>query len=66
MNLPACLREALRRASLKSKVQRNKMKTVGQAIDYRCLIRATYGNKTISTSVVTGLLIAEVNVNTMS
>ncbi|PRQ20472.1 putative CRAL-TRIO lipid binding domain-containing protein [Rosa chinensis] len=24
------------------------MKTVGQAIDYRCLIRATYGNKAIS------------------
>ncbi|PRQ18936.1 putative signal recognition particle, SRP14 subunit [Rosa chinensis] len=53
-------------ASLKSKVQMNKMKTVGQAIDYRCLIHATYGNKTISNSVVTGLLIAEVNVNTMS
>ncbi|KAL6183662.1 PREDICTED: signal recognition particle 14 kDa protein [Fragaria vesca subsp. vesca] len=40
-----------KRSSLKSKVQRNKMKTAGQAIDYRCLIRATYGNKTISTSV---------------
>ncbi|PRQ55688.1 putative signal recognition particle, SRP14 subunit, signal recognition particle, SRP9/SRP14 subunit [Rosa chinensis] len=38
--------------SLKFKVQRNKMKIVGQAIDYRCLIRATYGNMTISTSLL--------------
>ncbi|CAN6543201.1 unnamed protein product [Malus baccata var. baccata] len=37
--------------SMKSKVQRNKMKTAGEEIDYRCLIRATLGNKTISTSV---------------
>lgn len=38
-------------ASLKSKVQRNKMTTAGQPIEYRCLIRATDGKKTISTSV---------------
>ncbi|XVF84316.1 hypothetical protein PTKIN_Ptkin17bG0027000 [Pterospermum kingtungense] len=41
----------LKRSSLKSKVQRNKMKTAGQTIEYRCLIRATDGKKTISTSV---------------
>ncbi|VVA21311.1 PREDICTED: signal recognition [Prunus dulcis] len=40
-----------KRSSLKSKVQRNKMKTAGEEIEYRCLIRATFGNKTISTSV---------------
>ncbi|EXC21057.1 Signal recognition particle 14 kDa protein [Morus notabilis] len=41
----------LKRSSLKSKVQRNKQKTDGEAIEYRCLIRATDGKKTISTSV---------------
>ncbi|XP_050222108.1 signal recognition particle 14 kDa protein [Mercurialis annua] len=41
----------LKRSSLKSKVQRNKMNTHGQPIEYRCLIRATNGKKTISTSV---------------
>ncbi|KAG7019502.1 Signal recognition particle 14 kDa protein, partial [Cucurbita argyrosperma subsp. argyrosperma] len=41
----------LKRSSLKSKVQRNKMTTAGQPIEYRCLIRATDGKKTISTSV---------------
>ncbi|XP_059430912.1 signal recognition particle 14 kDa protein-like isoform X2 [Corylus avellana] len=41
----------LKRSSLKSKVQRNKMATAGEAIEYRCLIRATDGKKTISTSV---------------
>ncbi|KAG6583884.1 Signal recognition particle 14 kDa protein, partial [Cucurbita argyrosperma subsp. sororia] len=41
----------LKRSSLKSKVQRNKMTTAGQPIEYRCLIRATNGKKTISTSV---------------
>ncbi|XP_023889772.1 signal recognition particle 14 kDa protein isoform X2 [Quercus suber] len=61
MNSPACLSTALRRAlfglllndvsSLKSKVQKNKMTTAGDAIEYRCLIRATDGKKTISTSV---------------
>jgi hypothetical protein len=38
-------------ASLKSKVKKNKMTTAGEAIEYRCLIRATDGKKTISTSV---------------
>ncbi|KAL0388064.1 UNVERIFIED_CONTAM: Signal recognition particle protein [Sesamum radiatum] len=38
-------------ASDKSKVQRNKMKTAGEKIEYRCLIRATDGKKTISTMV---------------
>ncbi|MBA0682067.1 hypothetical protein Goari_023819, partial [Gossypium aridum] len=37
-------------ASLKSKAQRNKMKTAEQPIEYRCLVRATNGKKTISTS----------------
>ncbi|RDY06240.1 Signal recognition particle 14 kDa protein [Mucuna pruriens] len=32
-------------------VQRNKLLTSGEAIEYRCLIRATDGKKTISTSV---------------
>ncbi|WCJ29828.1 Signal recognition particle 14 kDa protein [Euphorbia peplus] len=41
----------LKRSSLKSKVQKNKMTTAGESIDYRCLIRATDGKKTISTSV---------------
>ncbi|CAK7348156.1 unnamed protein product [Dovyalis caffra] len=41
----------LKRSSLKSKVQRNKMTTTGEPIEYRCLIRATDGKKTISTSV---------------
>ncbi|KAJ8774777.1 hypothetical protein K2173_017223 [Erythroxylum novogranatense] len=41
----------LKRSSLKSKGQRNKMKNAGETIDYRCLIRATNGKNTISTSV---------------
>ncbi|WRX20126.1 Signal recognition particle [Theobroma cacao] len=41
----------LKRSSLKSKVQKNKMKTAGQPIEHRCLVRATDGKKTISTSV---------------
>ncbi|XP_061341061.1 signal recognition particle 14 kDa protein [Gastrolobium bilobum] len=41
----------LKRSSLKSKGQRNKLATAGEAIEYRCLIRATDGKKTISTSV---------------
>ncbi|KAK4747403.1 hypothetical protein SAY87_013989 [Trapa incisa] len=43
----------LKRSSLKSKAQRNKMKTAGSPIEYRCLVRATDGKKTISTSVGT-------------
>lgn len=38
-------------ASDKSKVQRNKMATAGEEIEYRCLIRATDGKKNISTLV---------------
>ncbi|XP_054815527.1 signal recognition particle 14 kDa protein-like isoform X1 [Prosopis cineraria] len=41
----------LKRSSLKSKVQRNKLASAGETIEYRCLIRATDGKKTISTSV---------------
>ncbi|KAK6935151.1 Signal recognition particle, SRP14 subunit [Dillenia turbinata] len=41
----------LKRSSLKSKARRNKMTTAGELIEYRCLIRATDGKKTISTSV---------------
>uniref|UniRef100_A0A6N2KQZ0 Signal recognition particle 14 kDa protein n=1 Tax=Salix viminalis TaxID=40686 RepID=A0A6N2KQZ0_SALVM len=37
--------------SMKSKVQKNKMTTNGEPIEYRCLIRATDGKKSISTSV---------------
>jgi signal recognition particle subunit SRP14 len=38
-------------ASLKSKVQKRKLSSVGESIEYRCLIRATDGKKTVSTSV---------------
>ncbi|XP_038710509.1 signal recognition particle 14 kDa protein-like [Tripterygium wilfordii] len=41
----------LKRSSLKSKVKRNKTATAGEPIEYRCLVRATDGKKTISTSV---------------
>lgn len=41
----------LKRSSLKSKVQKNKLVTAGEEIEYRCLIRATNGKKTISTTV---------------
>ncbi|KAK4489934.1 hypothetical protein RD792_000583 [Penstemon davidsonii] len=41
----------LKHSSNKSKVQRNKMKTAGEKVEYRCLIRATDGKKTISTLV---------------
>ncbi|XP_052204952.1 signal recognition particle 14 kDa protein [Diospyros lotus] len=40
-----------KRSSLKSKVQKNKMASAGNEIEYRCLVRATNGKKTISTSV---------------
>ncbi|KAM7278114.1 hypothetical protein ACFE04_005248 [Oxalis oulophora] len=40
-----------KRSSLKPKVQINKLKSAGEPIEYRCLIRATDGKKTISTSV---------------
>ncbi|XP_022853246.1 signal recognition particle 14 kDa protein-like isoform X2 [Olea europaea var. sylvestris] len=41
----------LKHSSDKSKVQRNKMKTYGEKIEYKCLVRATDGKKTISTVV---------------
>lgn len=41
----------LKHSSDKSKAQRNKMATAGKEIEYRCLIRATDGKKTISTMV---------------
>ncbi|GAB2289163.1 RNA-binding signal recognition particle subunit srp14 [Dionaea muscipula] len=40
-----------KRSSLKSKVQRNKMTTAGESLEYRCLIRATDGKKKITTTV---------------
>ncbi|KAG6406116.1 hypothetical protein SASPL_133713 [Salvia splendens] len=39
----------LKHSSDKSKVKRNKMKTAGEKIEFKCLIRATDGKKTIST-----------------
>ncbi|XP_047976743.1 signal recognition particle 14 kDa protein isoform X1 [Salvia hispanica] len=41
----------LKHSSDKSKVKRNKMKTAGEKIEFKCLIRATDGKKTISTMV---------------
>ncbi|XP_051132137.1 signal recognition particle 14 kDa protein-like [Andrographis paniculata] len=41
----------LKHSSDKSKVKRNKMKTAGEKIEYKCLIRATDGKKNISTMV---------------
>ncbi|VFQ92329.1 unnamed protein product [Cuscuta campestris] len=41
----------LKHSSDKSKSQRNKMKTSGEKIEYKCLIRATDGKKNISTMV---------------
>lgn len=38
-------------ASLKSKAQKNKLESKGGGVEYRCLVRATDGKKTISTSV---------------
>ncbi|XP_010268223.1 PREDICTED: signal recognition particle 14 kDa protein isoform X1 [Nelumbo nucifera] len=39
----------LKRSSMKSKAKRNKMTSAGETIEYRCLVRATDGKKTIST-----------------
>ncbi|CAM8882396.1 hypothetical protein QQ045_019198 [Rhodiola kirilowii] len=39
-----------KRSSLKSKVVRNKMRTKGETIEYRCLVRASDGKKKIATS----------------
>ncbi|XP_062108673.1 signal recognition particle 14 kDa protein-like [Humulus lupulus] len=41
----------LKRSSLQSNLQKTKQKTAGEGIEFRCLIRATDGKKTISTSV---------------
>ncbi|KAH0668341.1 hypothetical protein KY285_029547 [Solanum tuberosum] len=41
----------LKHSSDKSKAQRNKMKTAGENIEFKCLIRATDGKKNISTMV---------------
>ncbi|KAL7219616.1 hypothetical protein ACSBR2_012636 [Camellia fascicularis] len=41
----------LKRSSMKSKAKRKKMAAAGDEIEYRCLVRATDGKKTISTSV---------------
>ncbi|KAG6408415.1 hypothetical protein SASPL_131426 [Salvia splendens] len=59
MSSPICLSGLQKRAlwvtlkhsSDKSKVKRNKMKTAGEKIEFKCLIRATDGKKTISTMV---------------
>ncbi|XP_008790598.1 signal recognition particle 14 kDa protein-like isoform X1 [Phoenix dactylifera] len=40
----------LKHSSMKSKAKRKKMETEGEAIEYRCLVRATDGKKTIATS----------------
>ncbi|KAK6786822.1 hypothetical protein RDI58_015347 [Solanum bulbocastanum] len=41
----------LKHSSDKSKAQRNKMKTAGENLEFKCLIRATDGKKNISTMV---------------
>ncbi|KAM7486719.1 hypothetical protein LguiA_002728 [Lonicera macranthoides] len=41
----------IKHSSDKSKAQRNKMASAEKAIEYRCLIRASDGKKTISTMV---------------
>ncbi|PHT78561.1 Signal recognition particle 14 kDa protein [Capsicum annuum] len=43
----------LKHSSDKSKAQRNKMKTAGKNIEFKCLIRATGGKKNISIMVIT-------------
>ncbi|KAL9254808.1 Signal recognition particle 14 kDa protein-like protein [Drosera capensis] len=40
-----------KRSSLKMKVQINKMKSAGESIEYKCLVRATDGKKKITTTV---------------
>ncbi|KAL6527149.1 RNA-binding signal recognition particle subunit srp14 [Orobanche gracilis] len=41
----------LKHSSDKSKVERNKMKTAGEKIEFKCLVRATDGKKNITTMV---------------
>ncbi|OAY81812.1 signal recognition particle 14 kDa protein [Ananas comosus] len=40
----------LKRSSMKSKAKKNKMESSGENVEFRCLVRATDGKKTISTS----------------
>ncbi|XP_077228139.1 signal recognition particle, SRP9/SRP14 subunit isoform X2 [Tasmannia lanceolata] len=40
----------LKRSSLKAKATRKKLESQGADVEYRCLVRATDGKKTISTS----------------
>ncbi|AEC10300.1 Signal recognition particle, SRP9/SRP14 subunit [Arabidopsis thaliana] len=49
--LTSMFEKSKEKASLKSKVQKRKLSSVGESIEYRCLIRATDGKKTVSTSV---------------
>ncbi|KAL6578204.1 RNA-binding signal recognition particle subunit srp14 [Orobanche minor] len=42
----------LKHSSDKSKVKRNKMKTAGEKIEFKCLVRATDGKKNIATMLV--------------
>lgn len=39
-----------KRSSMKSKAAKNKMKTEKEPIEYKCLVRATNGKKTIATA----------------
>ncbi|KAJ6794032.1 signal recognition particle 14 kDa protein isoform X2 [Iris pallida] len=39
----------LKRSSMKSKAQRNKMASNNEVLEYKCLVRATDGKKNIST-----------------
>ncbi|GAA0153081.1 hypothetical protein Leryth_006498 [Lithospermum erythrorhizon] len=41
----------LKHSSDMSKVKRNKMKSAGEKIEFKCLVRATDGKKTIATTV---------------
>ncbi|KAL6573446.1 RNA-binding signal recognition particle subunit srp14 [Orobanche hederae] len=41
----------LKHSSDKSKVKRNKMKTAGEKIEFKCLVRATDGKKNIATMI---------------
>ncbi|KAJ1272848.1 hypothetical protein BS78_06G233800 [Paspalum vaginatum] len=41
----------MKRSSLKNKAQLQKMEKKGQEVEYRCLVRASDGKKSISTSV---------------
>ncbi|KAH9783260.1 Signal recognition particle 14 kDa protein [Citrus sinensis] len=51
----------VKRSSMKSKSQKNKMATAGEPVEYRCLIRATDGKKKISTTFGYGELMESLN-----